>query len=50
MPRDHSLLSEEVWAVEELTDAPRLTIRQWHERYRTDRDPLVLAAADHGLI
>ena len=49
MPRDHSLLPEKVWAVEEITDAPRLTIRQWHERYRTDRDhrrsdhwPLVL--------
>jgi hypothetical protein len=41
--------------VEEITDAPRLTIRQWHGRYRTDRDHrgviagrLVLAAADHG--
>jgi hypothetical protein len=46
-----------VWAVEEVADAPPLTIRQWHDRYRTDRDhrtsdrwPLVLAAADHGLI
>jgi hypothetical protein len=36
--RDHSLLPEQVWAVEEITDAPRLTIRQWHENYRTDRD------------
>jgi hypothetical protein len=33
------------------------TIWQWHESYRTDRDhrtsdrwPLVLAAADHGLV
>ena len=41
--------AREVWAVEEITDAPRLTIRQWHERYGTDRDhrrsdhwPLVL--------
>jgi hypothetical protein len=49
--------AREVWAVEEITDAPRLTIRQWHERYRTDRDhrrsdrwPLVLAATDHGLV
>lgn len=57
MPRDHSLLPEKVWAVEEITDAPRLTIRQWHERYRIDRDhhtsdrwPLVLVAADHGLV
>jgi hypothetical protein len=51
------LLPEQVWAVEEITDAPRLTIRQWHENYRTDRDhrmsdrwTLVLAAADHGLV
>jgi len=49
--------ARELWAVEDITDAPRLTIRQWHERYRTDRDhrrsdrwPLVLAAADHGLL
>jgi hypothetical protein len=49
--------AREVWAVEGVTDAPRLTIRQWHERYRTDRDhrrsdhwPLVLAAAHHGLV
>jgi hypothetical protein len=49
--------AREVWAVEEITDAPRLTIRQWHERYRTDRDhrrsdrwPSVLAATDHGLV
>ena len=55
MPRDHSLLPERVWAVEEITDSPRLTIPQWHERSRTDRDhrrsdrwPLVLATADHG--
>ena len=47
--RDHSLLPERVWAVKEITDSPRLTIPQWHERYRTDRDhrrsdrwPLVL--------
>jgi hypothetical protein len=57
VPRDHSLLPEQVWAVEEITDAPGLTIRQWHEKYRTDRDhpmsdrwTLVLAAADHGLV
>jgi hypothetical protein len=57
VPRDHSLLPEKVWAVEEMTDAPRLTIRQWHEKYCTDRDhrtsdrwPSVLAAADHGLV
>ena len=24
--------------VEEINDAPRLTIRQWREKYRTDRD------------
>ena len=41
--------AREVWAVEKLTDASRSTIRQWHERYGTDRDhrssdhwPLVL--------
>jgi hypothetical protein len=57
MSRDHSLLPKKVWAIEEITDASRLTIRQWHERYRTDRDhrrsdrwPLVLAGADHGLL
>jgi len=57
VPRDHSQLVEKVWAVEEITDAPALTIRQWHDRYRTDRDHrtsdrwlLVLAAADQGLI
>jgi hypothetical protein len=51
------LLPEKVGAAEEITDAPRWTIRQWHERYRTDRDhrrsdhwPLVLAAAHHGLV
>lgn len=27
-----------VWAVEAITDVPRLTIRQWHEGYRADRD------------
>jgi hypothetical protein len=49
VPRDHSFLPEKVWAVEEITDARRLTIRQWHEQFRTDRDhrksdhwPLVL--------
>ena len=57
VPRDHPQLVEKVWAVEEITDASRLTIRQWHDRYRTDRDhrttdrwPLVLAAANKGLI
>ena len=56
VPRDHPLLPEKVWAVEEITDAPRLTIRQWHEKCRTDCDhrmsdrwPSVLAAA-HGLV
>ena len=51
------MLPERVWAVKEITDSPRLTIPQWHERYRTDRDhrrsdrwPLVLAGADHGLL
>ena len=41
--------AREGWAVEEITDAPRSTIRQWLERYGTDRDhrssdhwPLVL--------
>jgi hypothetical protein len=57
LPKTHPTLPKPVWAVEEVTDAPRLTIRQWHDRYRTDRDhrttdrwPLVLATADHGLI
>jgi hypothetical protein len=57
VPRTHPALPEKVWAVEEITDAPALTIRQWHDRYRTDRDhrttdrwALVLATADHGLI
>jgi hypothetical protein len=57
VPREHQQLTEKVWAVEEIADAPRLTIRQWHDRYRTDRDqrtsdrwPQVLAAANNGLI
>ena len=42
-----------MWAVETVGSAPRLTIRQWHEQYRTDRDhrttdrwPMILAAAN----
>ena len=57
MPRNHPQLPAPVWTVEEIEDAPALTIRQWHERYRTDRDhrvsdrwPDVVAAVDHGLI
>jgi hypothetical protein len=57
VPKKHPTLPKPVWAVEDVADAPPLTIRQWHDRYRTDRDhrashrwPLVLAAADHGLI
>jgi AAA domain len=51
LPKKHPTLAKPVWAVEEITDAPRLTIRQWHDQYRTDRDhrrsdrwPSVLAA------
>jgi hypothetical protein len=50
-------VTEKVWTVEEITDAPRLTIRQWHDQYRTDRDHRttdrwiqVLANAENGLI
>jgi hypothetical protein len=57
VPRDHPQLPTKVWAVEEDLEAPGLTIRAWHERYRTDRDqrtsdrwPLVFAAADRGVI
>jgi hypothetical protein len=57
LPKKHPTLPKPVWAVEEVTDAARLTIRQWHDQYRTDRDhrtsdrwPSVLAAAKDGLI
>ena len=57
LPKKHPTLAKPVWAVEEITDAPRLTIRQWHDQYRTDRDhrrsdrwPSVLAAAKNGLV
>jgi hypothetical protein len=57
VPRDHPHLTDKVWTVEEVSDAPALTIRQWHDRYRTDRDqrttdrwPLVIAASHSGLI
>jgi hypothetical protein len=57
LPKNHPTLPKPVWAVEEIADAPRLTIRQWHDQYRTDRDhrrsdrwPSVLAAAKDGLI
>jgi hypothetical protein len=57
VPRDHPELPAPVWAVEEVSDAPALTIRQWHDKYRTDRDQrttdrwsLVIAATDRGLI
>jgi hypothetical protein len=58
VPREHPLLpGDAVYAVEEDTDALPLTIRQWHDRVRPDRDhrttdrwPEVQAAADQGLI
>jgi hypothetical protein len=57
VPRKHPELPRSVWAVEEVSDAPNMTIRQWHDRYRTDRDqrtsdrwPDVLSAAVDGLI
>jgi hypothetical protein len=57
VPRDHPKLPKPVWAVEEVRDAPTLTIRQWHERFRPDRDHRrsdrwvdVLAKAENGLI
>jgi hypothetical protein len=38
--RRHDQLPEKSWpyAIEEDTDAPPLTIRQWHDRFRPDRD------------
>jgi hypothetical protein len=57
LPEKHPKLPKPVWAVEEILDAPRLTIRQWHDQYRTDRDHRttdrwvqVLAAAKSGLV
>jgi hypothetical protein len=57
LPKKHPMLPKSVWAVEEITDAPRLTIRQWHDQYRNDRDRRttdrwvqVLAAAKDNLI
>jgi 5S rRNA maturation endonuclease (ribonuclease M5) len=57
VPKKHPTLPNKVWAVEEIADAPRLTIRQWHDQYRTDRDHRttdrwvqVLAAAKDGLV
>lgn len=57
VPKKHPALPKPVWAVEQITDAPRLTIRQWHDQYRSDRDHRttdrwlsVLAAAANGLI
>jgi len=56
VPRDH-LVAGKVWAVEEIADAPKLSIRQWRDQYRTDRDHrvidrwhLVIARADDNLI
>jgi hypothetical protein len=57
VPREHPALPNKVWAVEEVADAPALTIRQWHDQYRADRDKRttdrwvqVLAAAQAGLV
>jgi hypothetical protein len=57
VPRTHPALPKPVWAVEVDTTAPALTIRQWHDQYRPDRDHRrtdrwmqVLANAESGLI
>jgi hypothetical protein len=57
VPREHPTLPNKVWAVEEVKDAPALTIRQWHDQYRTDRDHRttdrwmqVLGASQSGLV
>lgn len=57
VPRTHPRIPEPVYALEEETRGAQLTIRQWHERYRTDRDrrttdrwTSVLAESERGLI
>ena len=56
VPRDHSCCPRGLGGRRDHRRT-QTDIRQWHERYRTDRDhrrsdrwPLVLAAADHGLL
>ena len=56
VPRVHpDLPGRQVYAVEEDTEAPQLTIRQWHDKFRPDRDhrvtdrwPAVLAVSNVG--
>jgi hypothetical protein len=55
--KEHPELKRPVWCIEEITGAPKMTVRQWDElcasdrdRRRSDRWPQVCAASKDGLV